>query len=367
MGIMDVLEELEDLPQETAAQTPESTEPETAAATEVTVPAEEPLPAPEAYAQDEDLPTPEEADAAAAKKKRRLRPEWIMGILAVLCAMLLGVVVILSLPYMGKDAEDPDILPDRHAAAAEPTQPPRETILEPTTSETEPENPTIPPERNPYDRYDFQYNRHNYLLLQNVNSYAGVDVSAYQGDIDWAKVKQSGIDFAIIRLGYRGYESGKLVEDKYARENLKEAKEAGLRVGAYFFSQALSIKETDQEIEYMLEILGDTKLDMPIVLDWEIPASNARTAKMDARTLTDIQRHFCGQMRSKGYSPMIYFNWHQSENLYYLSELEDYPFWLALYQDRMTYPWRVEMWQWTASGTVPGIAGDVDINVYMPH
>ena len=302
-----------------------------------------------------------------AGKRKLLRAEWIMAAIAVLCAVLLGVVLTISLPYMKEKSEDPDALPNRHAAAVEQTEMIRETILEPTVSETEPENPTIPPERNPYDRYDFQYDRHNYLLLQNVKSYAGVDVSAYQGNVDWKKVKQSGIDFAIIRLGYRGYESGKLVEDTYAKENLQEAKEAGLRIGAYFFSQALSIKETDEEIAYMLEILGDTHLDMPLVLDWEIPASSARTKNMDARTLTDIQRHFCGQMRDRGYTPMVYFNWHQSENLYYLSELEDYPFWLALYQDRMTYPWRVEMWQWTDKGRVPGIDGYVDLNVYMPH
>ena len=354
MGIMDVLEELESIPEEI----PEETVPEETAAEEIVLPVpEEP---------DEDLPAIEEA-VSASKKKMIIRPEWILGILAALCAGLLGAVLMISLPYMKPMEEDPDVLPDRHAEALVLPEVPRETILEPTVSEAEPKNPTIPPERNPYDRYDFQYNRHNYLLLQNVKSYAGVDVSAYQGDIDWVKVKQSGIDFAMIRLGYRGYESGKLVEDKYAKENLEEAKAAGLRVGAYFFSQALSIKETDQEIDYMLEILGDTRLDMPIVLDWEIPAASARTAKMDARTLTDIQRHFCGQMRNKGYDPMVYFNWHQSENLYYLSELEDYNFWLALYQDRMTYPWRVEMWQWTDKGKVPGIAGPVDLNVYMPN
>ena len=92
--------------------------------------------------------------------------------------------------------------------------------------------------------------------------------------------------------------------------------------------------EADQEIEYMLNILGDYRLDMPIILDWEIPASDARTANMDARTLTDIQLYFCEKMKGLGYQPMVYFNWHQSENLYYLSELEDFPFWLALYQDR---------------------------------
>ena len=130
---------------------------------------------------------------------------------------------------------------------------------------------------------------------------------------------------------------------------------------------SFSRKETDEEIQFMLNMLAGVDLDMPLVLDWEIPAEDARTKNMDARTLTDIQLHFCGQMKKMGFQPMVYFNWHQSENLYYLSELEDYPFWLALYQDRMTYPWKVEMWQWTSSGKVPGIQGNVDINVFMPH
>ena len=303
---------------------------------------------------------------ACPQKRRSLRIEWILAIIAGFAAVLLAVTIVLSKPHMAQQEEDPELLLHHQQQAEELVWPPPEAFLEPTVSETEPENPTIPPDRNPYDRYDFQYDRHNYLKLQNLTSYAGVDVSAFQGKIDWKQVKASGIDFAIIRLGYRGYESGKLVEDEYARANLKGAKDAGLRVGAYFFSQALSIKETDQEIQFMLSILGDTKLDMPIVLDWEIPADTARTRNMDSRTLTDIQRHFCGQMRDQGYQPMIYFNWHQSEHLYVLHELEEYPFWLALYQDRMTYPWKVEMWQYTDRGRVPGISGNVDLNVYMP-
>ena len=320
----------------------------------------------------EEAEYPETEELLPARKRRQLRPEWILGILAIAAALLLTAVLLMSRSYFPEKApasagEDPEALLHQQQAD-DSAWPPLDQFLEPTESdeEEEPAIPTIPPERNPYDKFDFQYNRHNYLLLQNVKSYAGVDVSAFQGKVDWKKVKQSGIDFAIIRLGYRGYESGKLVEDEYAKINLKNAKEAGLKIGAYFFSQALNIKETDQEIQFMLKILGDTKLDMPIVLDWEIPANTARTRNMDARTLTDIQRHFCGFMRDKGYQPMIYFNWHQSEHLYVLHELEDYPFWLALYQDRMTYPWKVEMWQYTDKGKVPGIAGNVDLNVYMP-
>lgn len=308
---------------------------------------------------------PGEEEMIASLRRRKIRPELVMGIIALLAAALLIVLAVLCIPYWTAD-EDPEALPQYHQEARETT--PEEPILEPTVPETEPENPTIPPERNPYDRYDFQYNKQNYLVLQNMTSSPGVDVSAFQGNINWSKVRASGIEFAIIRLGYRGYGSGKLVEDEYAKQNLSGAKAAGLKIGAYFFSQALNTKEVDEEIRFMLKILGDKSLDMPIILDWEIPAEDARTAgKMDARSLTDIQLHFCQVMTEKGYKPMVYFNWHQSENLYYLSELEDYPFWLALYQDRMTYPWRVEMWQYSDKGTVPGISGPVDLNVYMPN
>ncbi len=305
-------------------------------------------------------------EEAAEKRPFRIRPELVMGIIAAFAAVLVIVMLALCYPYFNP-SEDPENLPQRHESPQlQQEEVPMETILEPTVSETEPENPTIPPDPNPYDRYDFQYDRHNYLKLQNLDSASGIDVSAYQGKIDWKKVAASGIEFAIIRLGYRGYGSGKLVEDDYAQDNLTGAAEAGLKVGAYFFSQALNNREVDQEIDFMLKILGDTRLDMPLVLDWEIPTADARTARMDARTLTNMQLHYCKIMEQKGYQPMVYFNWHQSENLYYLSELEEFPFWLALYQDRMTYPWKVEMWQYTSSGRVPGIAGDVDINVYMP-
>ncbi len=321
--------------------------------------------------------TPEPEETAVPEgpshHRKRLRPEWIMAIIALMAAVLVGVMAILCVPYF--ETEAPESLP-RETTVAPPQLGEEDpealmetldtTMLEPTVSETEPETPTIPPDPNPYDRFDFQYNRHNYLLLQNLKSSPGVDVSAYQGSIDWKKVAASGIEFAIIRLGYRGYGSGKLVADDYAAQNLKGAREAGLKVGAYFFSQALNKKEVDQEIAMMMDVLDGFLPDMPLVLDWEIPTSDARTARMDRRTLTDIQLYYCEKIQNMGYEPMVYFNWYQAENLYYLNELEDYPFWLAMYQDRMTFPWKVEMWQWTCTGKVPGIQGDVDINVYMP-
>jgi len=312
------------------------------------------------------VPDEEDVIYQPVKKRGFFRVEWILGLIALLSAAALVGMLVLCLPYMGPRDEDPQSI-SRHDQAEEDI-PPEDLEEDATQPQEEASEPTIPPESNPYTVKDFQYDRNNYLRCLRQTSYAGVDVSAFQGDIDWPKVKASGIDFAIIRLGYRGYGmAGRMVEDEFAQDNLKEATEVGLPIGAYFFSQALSIAEADEEIEFMLQILGEYQLDLPIILDWEIPgAENPRTKNMDLETLTAIQLHFCKVMTEKGYDPMIYFNWHQSRTLLRLSDLEDYPFWLALYQDRMTYPWHVEMWQYTDRGRVPGIEGNVDLNVYMP-
>ena len=310
--------------------------------------------------------TPEEEFLENLRRQQRPSPVKILGILVAAAAVLLAAMILLSLPYFGAGEEDPEVyIHQSHQNEAYTETVPEETEIPETEPATE---PTIPPEENPYGRLDFQYNQDNYLICQRQNSYAGIDVSAFQGDIDWQQVADSGIDFAIIRLGYRGYgKAGRMVEDEYARKNLEEARAAGIAIGAYFFSQALTIEEVDEEIAFLLDILGDTELDMPLVLDWEqITVEGSRTAVMDARTLTDLQLHYCSVITEMGYQPMIYFNWYQSTRLMYLHELEEYPFWLALYQDRMTYPYKVEMWQYTDTGKVPGIQGDVDINVYMP-
>lgn len=308
--------------------------------------------------------TPQEERRPALKKK--LRPEAILGLIALAVTALFVVMLVLCIPYFHQEEEDPEFL--LHSSHAQQEREEKENPL--GEEETEPEEtvePTIEPELNPYGKRDFQYDRHNYLYCTKQDSYAGVDVSAFQGDIDWHRVRKSGIQFAMIRLGYRGYgAAGKLVEDEYVAQNLKGATEAGLSIGAYFFSQATNIQEVDEEIDFLLKSLGSYTLDMPIVLDWEYISETARTAHVDRRTLTDCILHFCQVMEEKGFQPMIYFNWNQSTRMLYLNELEDYPFWLALYQDRMTYPYRVEMWQYTCTGRVPGISGDVDINVFMP-
>lgn len=302
----------------------------------------------------------------AKKRGKPMKSELVMILVAMASALVLMGMLIACIPYYDtgtQEIADPEpLLQQQREQEQEQEEPPEE----PPTEETQ--MPTVPPEKNPYNRRDFQFSSHNYLLCTQQDSYPGIDVSSFQGLIDWQKVKASGIRFAMIRLGYRGYgQAGNMVEDDYARRNLEEARKAGLEIGAYFFSQATTVDEVDDEIFFFMKILGDTELTMPIVLDWErVGVETARTNNVDAETLTAMQKHFCKTMVDFGYTPMVYFNWHLAESSLYLSELEDYPFWLALYQNYMTYPFRVEMWQYTCTGRVPGIQGDVDINVYMP-
>ena len=304
-------------------------------------------------------------DPEIIKEKKHIPPEGIIALVALVCFLGLLAVAVLCIPYYGRSTDPESLL---QSIRVEQQQREEADPLEPTEENTEETTePTIPPESNPYTKYDFQYDENNYLYCTRQDSFPGIDVSAFQGKINWKQVRASGIRFAMIRLGYRGYgQAGNMVEDEYARYNLREAQKAGLEIGAYFFSQATSIDEVDDEIFFFMQILGDTKLSMPIVLDWEYISDTARTAHVDARTLTDMQKHFCDTMVDFGYQPMVYFNWSLADHRLYLNELEDYPFWLALYQDRMTYPFRVEMWQYTCTGRVPGINGDVDINVFMP-
>lgn len=299
------------------------------------------------------------ADGKSAVKRRAgVRPEFVLFLIALVCLCLFLTMAILCIPYYGSDEAQLSV------PEAEESFP--EEIEEETIEETV--EVTIPPELSPYNKWDFQYDHRNFLLCTRQDSYPGIDVSFYQHDIDWKKVKASGIQFAMIRLGIRGWGmAGKLVEDEYAKQNLKGAQEAGLAIGAYFFSQATNIDEVDDEISFLMSILGDTPLDLPLVLDWErITEEGSRSKDVDRRTLTDMLLHYCREVEAMGYQPMIYFNPNQAKSLLYLNELEDYPFWLAFYTDRMTYPFRVEMWQYTETGRVPGIDGNVDINVYIP-
>lgn len=251
------------------------------------------------------------------------------------------------------------LLPGAIALRFTPQPPPPAT--EPAT-----QPPTPPPATGPYRAEDFQEDA-GFLTYLPGESRMGIDVSGFQGEIDWQQVKQAGISFVFIRVGGRGYgEKGTLYYDDAAQSYYEGAKAAGLQVGVYFFSQALSPFEARQEAWFLLDKIHSWELDMPVVFDWEWVSDTARTANMEKTLLTHSTMAFCNTVRSAGFDPMIYFNYSQGQNLLDLEQLRDYGFWLALYDTPETIPYAVDCWQYSCTGTVPGIEGPVDLNVYFP-
>lgn len=193
----------------------------------------------------------------------------------------------------------------------------------------------------------------------------GIDVSAYSGDIDWKKVKESGIDFAMIRVGGRGYgESGQLYTDERALEYINGAKEEGIKVGAYFFSQAISTEEAIEEADYVKTVLGDIKLDYPVAYDWEIiKDDDARTDSVSASQATECARAFCDRIKEHGYTPILYSPSRELYFKYDLSRLADIDVWYCEYANVPTFYYEFSMWQYSATGTIDGIEGAVDLNI----
>ena len=199
----------------------------------------------------------------------------------------------------------------------------------------------------------------------NVRTCLGVDVSSYQKDIDWNKVKESGIDFAYIRLGYRGNTEGGLFTDPYFEKNYEEAKNSGLAVGVYFFSQAISETEAAEEADYINTVLNGKELDLPIVFDWEYVSESARTANITQETMSKCADSFTNRMTQHGYESMVYFNLYTSYMIYDMEKFGDKLIWLAQFADQPTYYYHYEIWQYSCTGHVDGIDTEVDLNIAL--
>ncbi len=192
----------------------------------------------------------------------------------------------------------------------------------------------------------------------------GVDVSSYQGEIDWRKAADAGVTFAFLRAGLRGYTKGGLMEDEYFEANYKGARAAGVDVGIYFFSQAIDEREARQEAAYVVALLDGRELAYPVVFDWErISDSEARTNSLSSDEVTRCAIAFCDAIAAAGYSPAVYFNQDQGYLDYGLDRLTAYPFWLAEYHESPAFYYDFDFWQFTHRGTVPGITGAVDMDL----
>lgn len=204
----------------------------------------------------------------------------------------------------------------------------------------------------------------NYIVDDVVTSYRGIDVATFQGEVDWQAVKNAGVDFAMIRLGYRGYGSGAILLDERFEANIKGATDAGIDVGVYFFSQAISEEEAIEEANFVLENIKNYNITYPIAFDMEpITYDVARTDYLTGRQITNFAGAFCDTIDAAGYIPTIYSNKRTFLLKLDLSSLSRYHFWYASYQSQPDYPYDFQIWQYSESGSVSGIQTTVDLNI----
>lgn len=275
------------------------------------------------------------------RRKRATRRQELIAGLVVLGVILLALIAVVVVLFSGESSQ----------AVSKPK-------LEPL--------PTLQAQKpNPYPRADYLYDGQR-MTLADGKGIPGIDVSRYQGQVDWEKVAASGVEFVFIRVGYRTYGSGEIVADSMAQANYRGAKGAGLKIGVYFFSQAVNSLEAMEEADWTIKAIEGWELDLPVVYDWELPAADARTRKVTPGQLTAYTRIFNRILKNNGYDVMLYFNRHHAAQRLYMHRLGDMPHWFAMYADAMTYPYDFAIWQYSQTGRVPGISGDVDLNIMLP-
>lgn len=209
------------------------------------------------------------------------------------------------------------------------------------------------------------------IVKKYKRSYMGIDVSQYNGDINWTNVKNSGIDFAIIRVGFRGWgQAGNFKEDANFKTNIQNAKAAGLKVGVYFVTQAKNDQESIQEANWVLDKIRNYHLDYPVALDIEAsnaPDNTGRADNLDKSTRGRLARIFCQTIQNSGYVPMIYLNVDWAKNRVDMSQLTEYDTWIANYKHNVTlkpsYSGKYTIWQYTDIGQISGINSKVDVNI----
>lgn len=199
--------------------------------------------------------------------------------------------------------------------------------------------------------------------LDDEDALFGIDVSKWNKDIDWEAVAASGVDFAIIRCGYRGSKTGALVEDPYFRKNIEEAQEAGVKIGVYFFTQATTEVEAVEEASMVLALCKGQKLALPIFIDTEGAGGTGRADGLDVEMRTVVCEAFCRTIENSGFNAGVYASKNWYENNLETERLEDYTIWLAQYSREATYEGEYDLWQYTSAGTVDGINTRVDLNM----
>ena len=196
-----------------------------------------------------------------------------------------------------------------------------------------------------------------------VSSHMCIDVSSFQKDIDWQKVKESGVEYVFIRCALRGYGSGKIVDDPYFVQNIEGAVNEGLKVGVYFFTSAINAEEAKEEALYTMNLIAPYNVELPVVIDIEEVNDSSRTDGLTNEEITDVIVSFCETVKAGGYTPMVYTNLRYFIKKIDLERIEDYEKWYALYNDKIYFPYEISVWQYSNTGHIDGISTSVDLNI----
>lgn len=225
-------------------------------------------------------------------------------------------------------------------------------------------SPYLPKHEYDYTKLVCQSELMKYYVEGKQVSYVGVDISKYQDYVDFVKLKKAGIDFVMIRVGARGYGTGQIAMDDYFLDNIKRASDAGLEIGLYFFSQAVSKEEAVEEANVVLQNIGEYKITYPIAIDMEfIPNDTSRIDNLSREEKTAITKAFLDTIEDAGYLPMIYGNKEWLIKRIDLSKLTEYDVWLSQPGDLPDYPYKFAMWHYSNTAVVDGIAGYADLSI----
>jgi GH25 family lysozyme M1 (1,4-beta-N-acetylmuramidase) len=238
-----------------------------------------------------------------------------------------------------------------------------------------PAHPNVPKAAYDYSDLVFKDGRYAYVKDGVVTSYTGIDVSRHNGDIDWEAVAADGIDFAMLRIAYRGYSEGVIQEDDKFTQNIEGALAAGIPVGVYFYTQAVNVTEAREEAAYVVEKIQPYEITYPVVFDTEITEAGGdgdppRQNAVSGTVLTDAADAFCQHIRDAGYTPMIYTNLRMAYLKLDIRRLAGWDFWISEWRDEEHDPsfyYDYQMWQYASDGKVAGIDGDVDMNICFAH
>ena len=296
-------------------------------------------------------------------------PFWTPLRLGWICAgCVAGILVILLLVSLSLQVAGP-VAPEKPVVTPAPT--PDRGILVQDLYEGNRYVPRFSVPKSTVDPDKFTVDENGLLHYDSPNADLGVDVSEFQdGPIDWEQVKAAGIEFCILRAGYRGLTEGLLNRDETFADYYSGAREAGLKVGVYFFSQAVTAEEAREEADFVLELLEDEPPEYPIVFDWEPPTPSQdlsteelRAYGLSGKEVTDLAVAFCDEIQTHGCTPCVYLNKTLAYEFFDLDQLKPYDLWYAEYQPAPSFYYSFRIWQYASDGQVPGIPGTVDMDI----